>query len=369
MLRFKFRFSVLVILLFFLQVVSSYAQIAISLGDLKCVLPNTNARTESRTLKMKMSGPDISSTQFGLVGGIAFTQVAVPTMNVNSIDLSLNASKCYVRINGVKYAVPLEMFKLIPIVNFADSDYDVVMTMFGKHYGKVTGTVTEDILFHDAFLDTMMGLRLFQVDAMNKLGTSNFELPAIDGTICLNDSEKDVYNNMTSRYGFDDYMEFSKDAYSMISKKMKECQVRSYIYTDIDATINFSVSGNEIVFDGLPYFQFCKANSESADRLAMGIYRNLLQILFFAFHDDLYEAGQDELVSENICTDWLRSNPDLVRDLNPFVYSEVDEICRWASLFRYVKKHNPKKWKRFVSKVNKRKMNGMQVQTPVAMLN
>ena len=66
-------------------------------------------------------------------------------------------------------------------------------------------------------------------------------------------------------------------------------------------------------------------------------------------------------------TEELKAEPVLIRLLNPIIYEEVDDICHWASLFRYVKSKAPSAWKKFVSDIKSIPLPPPAVKTPVSL--
>lgn len=373
--------------------------------DLKYVLSNADAAKRSREIRLKMMG-NIDS-YYNVVGGVAFTQQAVPNFKINSINLefSENDKKGYAIINGERIHIPLEMYEMRPIVNYANSEYDVAMTMYGASYGIMNEQEFQDILFHPAFLDNMMGIYIFHVDAMA-------DLEGLNGSFFKTNED----NFYISDKEYEKYLEIEKElqtqgtSYSVVAQQAyKEIdsiiggKANSYIYTDIEQPIHFSAKDNGIVFEGLPYYQFSTTEIDT-----LGLYysfKNNIRVLkeFFAYeyvdyisepektdkqnaeelleqirmiqkyinnpiYDVLIEAqimNFSKSVSADDITDDLRAKPELVRALNPVIYEEVDDICQWTAFFRYVKSVNPSSWSTFVEKVNQADYETPAVTTPI----
>jgi HSP90 family molecular chaperone len=345
-------------------------------------------------------------------------------------------------INGDNIIVPLEMYELQPIVNFSNSADEVLVTMYGQMYGAMNNCESEQIIFHPAFVDNIMGLRLLQVDALTMLGGRNGEFPIFEGnTYCLTDSEREKYEKLNKQFKAkgSSYENNAQEAFQEIMSVISN--ISSYIFTDIDQPIHFTVSNNSVSFTGLPYYQFSKVVENELDKLACyyscryfcNNYESLVPELVEYFveeteafipeqqMDSLREVmvpalnefygtvcdefmsidGQksksdeqkaDELmkrfddsenqllvqlflsqlsqimpkqVSDTEATNRLKANPDLIRSLNPIVYEEVDNICQWSALFRFVKTKNLAAWNTFVSQVNRVKSNAPSVKTPI----
>lgn len=433
------------------------AQQTMSLGNLRFVLPDETATRASRTIRMRMAGADnISSLYYNIVGGIAFTQQAVPDFNVRDVDVyySSEDNKAHISINGQYIIIPLEMFELQPIVNYANSEDEVLMTLYGGWYGTINNSESQEILFHPAFIDNMMGLRLLQVDAMTMLEGKNGEFPVIDGgTLCMTNSESEKYSKLNQQLEGkgSNYIDNGRKAYQEIIQILPS-NISSYIYTDINQPIHFSIDNNSISFSGLPYYQFSTIAENDVDPLSyyyymkfvFNNYENLLPSIIesqreliieiyepyfneeemtalldtlqssyeeyyasiakaFAEFDNqpgksdeqkaneliqkiqegLQELEMPELtqliqsdlslafpmqVSANEVTNELIKRPELIRQLNPIVYQEVDDICHWSALFRFVKTSNLSAWTKFVSQVNAATPEGPAVKTPIRLL-
>lgn len=354
--------------------------------DLKYVLSNADAAKRSREIRLKMMG-NIDS-YYNVVGGVAFTQQAVPNFKINSINLefSENDKKGYAIINGERIHIPLEMYEMQPIVNYANSEYDVAMTMYGASYGIMNEQESQDILFHPAFLDNMMGIYIFHVDAMA-------DLEGLNGSFFKTNED----NFYISDKEYEKYLEIEKElktqgtSYSVVAQQAyKEIdsiiggKANSYIYTDIEQPIHFSAKDNGIVFEGLPYYQFSTTEIDT-----LGLYYSLLinsMRILKEYYVDKYvdhisepentdKQNAEEFleqimncsksVSADDITDDLRARPELVRALNPVIYEEVDDICQWTAFFRYVKSVNPSSWSTFVEKVNQADYETPAVTTPI----
>lgn len=446
--RFLRNVSVAIVSLFFILPGSTlFAQQTMSLGNLRFTLPNAEATLADRSISITMAEGNISSYYYKIIGGIAFTQTAIPDFDVHSISIQYNEKdeRAIAYINGNYYIIPLETFILSPTVKFADSNYDVVMTMYGSEYGRRIGQKKENILFHDAFIDNIAGLRLLQVDALYRLGGANGQFPIFgDGEYCFTNSERREYRSKDESliaYG-SSYSKSARRAYGSIADIISR-KFNSFIYTDINQPIHFSCDGRQLTFTGLPYYQFSR-NSDKADPVVeYNWYKNIMENydIFFNALDLMKEymslfspeaigkiqnvdykallaplkdifnevasnpnlteeqkayeflRRRDEWVasmnntsavefinsftlmatifspmweSADEITDSLRNKPELVRSLNPIVYSEVDQICQWSAFFRYVKEKSPTAWRKFVAQVSAARIDAPTVQTPIS---
>ena len=428
-----------------------FAQQTMSLGSLQFALPSPDATLTRRTIRMKMAGGGISSYYYKIIGGIAFTQTAIPGIVIHSIGVQYNVrdGKAIADINGDRYIIPLEPFILGPTVLFADSDNDVVMTMYGANYASSTGQEKESILFHDAFIDNIAGLRLLQVDAFSRLGGTNGQFPIFSNDeYCFADSERREYHLQNERLLAEgsSYSESALNAYDSIFAIMSD-KINSYIYTDLDQPIHFSCNGHQLTFTGLPYYQFSRYSDRAEPVDEYYWYKNIMEnydavfdvveqftdmmqafaalfspeavndtqdvdfkALLAPLKDIFYvvESNPDKtdeqkaseflrrrdewkasisdplvvqfidsftLMVSNYSPMWesadeithsLRNDPELIRSLNPIVYSEVDQICQWSAFFRYVKEKSPSSWRQFVAQIRSAQIDAPSVQTPIS---
>ena len=474
-----------------------FAQQTMSLGSLQFALPSIDATLTSRTIHMKMASKSLNSLFYNIVGGIAFTQIAYPSFDLNSISLSFDSHDPIVTIDGQSFPIPIEIAHLIPIVLFADSDDAVLITQHGTDYGRLyLNPNVNSILYHPSMLDNLMGLRLLQVDTFYQLGGSNGDFPKIGNSTCWTPYEKGKYERMNlelKRNGAISYENSARQAFNSIKTIVNKEEWDSFIYTDIDSPISFSIGDNKIIFTGLPYYHFgklvpssaspisvfyyCKSlfedfdtylqnskltkdffelytevigeseilryiqygwelysqdfnNEEHIDELKLimdivvGIYKeygnlnkdrnneddlahainNQLKALFQPQIDhfneidslDLSDSEKAELLVKYLSdmngistqlflidaamdipswepadyiTEVLKSSPDLVRRLNPVVYQEVDDICHWTALFRFVKQSNIESWLSFRDAViNEAKIIDNYIPTPISLL-
>lgn len=350
---------------------SMIAQRSMSLGDLKFVLPSAGMRMAARTFDVKMATTGITSDMFRTIGGVAFIQTAVPSFEIDALELSCDIAdnSASVAINDTVYELPLEVWQLQSIVNFADASGNAAVTLYGDEESLIK--------YHKAFIDNLMGLRLLQVDlSLSKqlLETEVGMFPAIHGEYILSPNERNVYENgiyknemlsaymsytedalyAMEAYGFFDaksildavkemsYEELSGVYYStvviseLMMYEMPVTDVYSYIYTDYGQPINFSSVGQNIVFEGSPYYLFAHwANDDS-----------------------------DAVIGEE-WTSICKQMSDIIFLINPIVYDSAIKCCQWSAFFRYVKENYPDEWRSFKADVRRLKYDAPEVVTPI----
>lgn len=252
--------------------VSVFAQQSMSLGDLEFVMPNEKVLRTNRTLHMKMARTGISSRVIAKVGGVAFIQTAEPDFNVKSLSLGVDYSNntAYATINDSIYIIPLEIWELQSIVNYANQDNNAAVTLYGNDDVRIQ--------YHEAFIDNLMGLRILQADLMltDFLKYSDRgKFPAYsDGEFIFSPNEKNRYNAFCSLdsilfgYSYEDLSVINSFRLGHIIDSIGD-KYDTYIYTDYDQSIKFRTSNGEIVFDGNPYYRFALRDSVLVDTLEM----------------------------------------------------------------------------------------------------
>lgn len=266
-----------------------FSQRSMGLGDLQFVMPSEHLSRSSRTLTMKMATTGITPKFFAKVGGVAFIQTATPDFTINSLTLGCDFSKnnAYVIMNDTTYLLPLENWELQTIVEFADSENNAAVTLYG---GKET-----PIKYHFAFLDNLMGLRILQTDLMLIHNIERGKFPSYsDGIYIMSDKEK---KNLESWMLIDSllynlsYEDMSTASYYMFRLKADSIGEKydTYIYTDYNEPISFYSDNGEIKFKGFPYYRFASRDSLLVDTLEMyGEIKNFVDT--FNVHKKLLEG-------------------------------------------------------------------------------
>lgn len=262
-------------LIVFSTVISSVtisAQQSMSLGSLKFVMPNQSVVRSSRSLHMRMASTGISARIIARVGGVAFVQTAEPGFVVKSLKLGVdyNKNNAYAVINDTTYEIPLEVWELQPIVNYANQEDNAAVTLFGNADSRIQ--------YHEAFLDNLMGLRMLQTDLIltDFLKSSDRgKLPMYsDGRLILSPNEEKEYmawNTVDSLFYGMSYEDISRYSFYKVIHAMDSIgeSYDTYIYTDYDQPIKFYIQKNEIKFDGFPYYRFASRDSALVDTLEM----------------------------------------------------------------------------------------------------
>ena len=378
-----------------------YSQSALNILDLNHELfPDKKALTITTLARVGDYSFHVS------VGGVSFQAIAYPAKNLikETISLDFVNNRLVIQIGKKSFYSNLPFWQLAPIVNFANSPYNVAFTQLGDTVGKQNAHYK----FHPAFLDNLLGLRLFQSDLLN-MPNIMWDLPVdAQGEVILASSEKAGFEQGDSTLR------------QTITDKLTNAGFSSFVLTDDKAKIVFDVDEYGIVFSGNPYYCFTKtvvdtSNFQSlrnrvyecydiietnAKILLKGKYtpalnprtnlkglltaldKNQQERIFNPYSMYYVETALNTLDSLNRLTDAeigiqfqvldeytesFKPYWDLLKKYNPTVYSAVENTSRWAAFFRYVRKINPNNWAAFVKKIeNNGQWDAPIVKTPTS---
>ena len=364
------HFSGLIAILTVIASIPSSAQQSMSLGSLQFVMPSQKTMRTNRTIHMKMARTGISARIVARVGGVAFIQTAEPDFDISSLSLGIDYAKnsAFTVINDTTYTIPLEVWELQSIVNYANQEDNAAVTLFGDN-----GT---RIQYHDAFLDNLMGLRILQTDLILTRFLSPADrgkLPSYsDGKFILSPNEerelkswnhKDSLRlkelnrwNYIDRLWYDTpYDKVSQYYFDKVEKRMKSIGESwdSFIYTDYDQPIKFNHSYGKIEFDGRPYYRFTSSDPNLVDTLEM--YYELKNFV------DTFNLQRNKYKDLSISKVFKKSNNPVIYDLaklmkkkkniqkkatNAFEMIDYYALCDTFKINRY---NESKKLKDYVS--------------------
>ncbi|MBR3578079.1 MAG: hypothetical protein IKN98_04795 [Bacteroidales bacterium] len=357
----KVFWSLMLIFMLAVMSLSCFAQTVsgLRLGSMELIPPPKDLSITKRILheKLAVEAEKISNRFVNRVGGIAFTQIAEPRIDVHSFNLFCDNEKnaAFVVINGVQYSIPLDIWQLQPIVEYANDDRsNAAFTVFGNE------TKGESkFLYHKAFIDKLIGLRLMQADLLLASGYLPLEdvgkLPANMNGYVLADSEKYKYSWVKTEsneqksldavlrlYSSKIYVHRSNSRIPFIedTKNMREVRFASYatyILTDFNEPISFDIKGGVIKIVGRPYYRF------------------------FYNADTAYRCG-------NAGNSFMKEHYDWLYEMNPVVMDATVTVCQWSAFFRYAKKYFPNNWKIFLKQVREFKDDAPEVYTPIALI-
>jgi hypothetical protein len=311
--------------------------------------PGANHYTLGRKSLVRYAAPTLAETtpiRFAIsndsyldhIGGVAFDQIAVPNPSIRAHDFKLtyvpsnpDGRRLLIELNGAQAIAPLADWQLVPIAKFANTDQYAVVTAAGsltnqQRADKLRARGALIVNYHGAFDNTLLGLRLLQLDSLLALRDS-VDLPKLNGKYILGLGEKEPNLAMATHA----YDEVHRDSGFDWSKN-------GYLISDHDTPISFFIRNNQLFVTGEPKYDVWKKDSDGRH------------------------------IPEETTNEWLAANISSVRDINPAVWNSGLGVMRYAALFRYCRKSYPEVWISFYEAV--RAVNpAPRVWTPTAIVD
>jgi hypothetical protein len=360
-----------------------------------------------------------------LVGGVAFEAVAVPAPGVDLSSFAIgydaeqeNGQRVWIKLGSDHVTLPLYDWQLGALAHFADSPYASCVTLFGEledpsYLGTLGSREVHVINYHPAFVNTLLGLRLFQLDILI-MDNASVELPKQNGEYILGEGEQepDVAANSEAGNAFVRSIEHLQDGSDML--------YRSYVICDYGQRIEFAPESGEMTFTGTPFFycwRFRKDaksydDKQSRQRITEELQRSikiaeksevggfdersfLIESLLGQLEEydgkySLYEGGafvdmlaldsrearaqyaaafattslKDALIDLTAAMDayspvylssvseGISSQYKLVRGINPAVWDAGCVTLRTAAFFRFCRQQYPDQWDSFLKRVH-----------------
>ncbi len=341
----KTLFSIAIVLIVFLTTGATLAQQgAWSRGKYQLL-----TGPPSGPLKATMTGrASLGSYKFvGGVGGVAFAAVARPAPQLADSKVHLtyeptnpDGVRLSVVIDDETRIVDLYDWMLIPIARYADSPYNASVSLFGDQ----SSDKIYDIVYHPALQDTLLGLRLLQADILLFDLRETWQLPKYNGRHVIGKGET-VPDSMNIKSAL------------AISSAIQDNSFQSWVLTDQDETVTFKLTDHRLRLSGLPYYYFWNSDIEQYQGTVGSLSRRADELLKqgrILEHNSLVAKANAMVpkVREVVpLTTSLKRVRRKLREFNPAVYDAATAIMRYAALFRYVKRHNPKAWQDFLRSI------------------
>jgi hypothetical protein len=251
------------------------------------------------------------------VGGLAFEEIATlpPELRQHPLELTYDVSRedgarAVLDIATNTYPLPLYDWELLPIAEYADSEFTAVISLLGGE----TNFEYFHIRYHPAFEDTLLGLRLFQADILPLNPEQYWQLPRSTGTVIIGKGERAPDRDSAI------------SAAHSIQKLVHGFAPDSWVLTDLGESASVLVE-NDFVTVGIdPYYSFWVATDE-----------------FPPEGEDFAVKQINDLIAAARSAGWEK--------LNPAVWSAVSKTARFAALFRMVKEQHPKVWAAFMRRI------------------
>lgn len=344
------------IFLFLIFSVYEFAQ-GITLGEAS--LSYVKAKTLQKSERVEYAVKSLSYLE--AVGGVTFDQTATPYENLKISDLkleynsSMNDGKRFsVTINGKKAEANIYDWELIPIVQYANSNYTACFTLFGKldnsfMENKIIRSGGKILNYHPSLVNTLLGLRLFQLDILIIGSTLSWDLPKMNGTYILGKGEV-IPNILLNRIAYNNY-QFTFKKYNQ--------DFSSYLICDFNKDIRFNIQKGYLKITGDPFFYFWNYSKRQPLKL---VDINGIESL-----SDYYKLIEESKM-EHLYTlsDKISKQPNLLRNINPAVWDAGIKTMRYSAFFRYCKLNFPGNWSNFLFQIKNVKISPI-VETPTVL--
>lgn len=334
------------------------------------------------------------------VGGMSFEGVAQPDAALVGKELTLSynskrpdGQRLVISVGKANYFTDIADWMLIPIAKYAESDFTALVSLTDRE-ARLAG---HKIVYHPALKDTLLGLRLFQGDALLIDPQDLRQFPKRGREDVLGEGES-LPNETDSARAASEIESFMQQA--------KEVNSQSWIITDEGVDIRFSTGRSNFILTGDFYHYFWRVDPgeeyrkyeeqqtalldkaealesqgkwEEAEKLydqaddmkrpeyseAYKKYLEQRDILYakakalvsqgkWAEAEKLYDQAEDldrPVVEVSSLTQGLKSKRSVLRQINPHLYDEINKTMRYAALFRYVKLNYPSSWKIFYAQL------------------
>lgn len=354
------------------------------------------SQASSQPLRIKSVGQaSLRSYRFvGAVGGVNFEETAAPSPgeSYQTISIAYDLSKqdgqrLTVLLNNSQFNVMLPDWQLIPIARFANSEFTGVLSLFGEGPDKERYYY---IQYHEAFKNTLLGLRLLQADILFIDLGNHWDLPRQQEHRVLGLGES-VPDRSTSVFSM-----------QRLNQILQNHTWRSWVLTDIETSPRFSGSGGQFRVTASPYYHFWDTKQTPEEQMQLAqkynkqfstyeslvdeynakvvqynnarqsvTERNRIDSEFNTLKTQIRDVEGDLKQTQNqlenpavhgvsALTATMRSQADNLRKYNPAVYNAYVNTAAFSAFFRYVKKKNPTAWNRFINSIK-----GMNVQPSV----
>ncbi|HRJ09542.1 MAG TPA: hypothetical protein PK490_12880 [Prosthecobacter sp.] len=244
----------------------------ITLGSTSCsYLPAKSLKTTTQLSSVLASSPRIRFV--GKVGGVAFDAVAVPDSGlvIKSLSLDLDTarpdgSRLVLTVNGRPVKTRIHDWELLPTIRYADSDSTSCFTLFGELQDeeegrRLRGDGARILNYDDAFQDSLMGLRMFQLDILLLGDDFATDLPKEDGEYILGAGEKSP-DLSTAKSLHEKYEEARLELDLKGIREDFDTEFQSYVITDQSVDIRFVIKDGQLEITGEPFYYFWKDDED-----------------------------------------------------------------------------------------------------------
>lgn len=327
----------------------------------------STARYPARSLSMRANH---SRGFLARVGGVALTKRLAVAGGTQPLQLKYDAGAA----DGMRLQVLIREgsgtprwtvaqglydWELVPLARFTLEGNDAAVTLFGE--------LDEDqssppagyyvVNYHPELDNTLIGLRLLQADMLLLYpdAADLFRDPD-SGEYVLGAGESEIWTDLSAAKALENWGNVN----SVVSERVDGGEkFTSYVVGDLSSNVSLTLHDGQISFAGLPTWHMWVASdayemrvSQFADRMS----RDRMQLSDRAFRSKYSKkrvAGAVRVADREVVL-----LPGLTRDvsdvieshggINPVVYRALTNAVRYTSLYRSVKKRDPKKFSSFV---------------------
>lgn len=356
---------------------------------------------------------------FGKIGGVAFNETAVGEngeailqlrydakapdgSRLNALVRSADGSTSWAVVSAPDWVVK-------PTASFANDNIGSCFTLFGaiddldgsrSERDKATEVLESGgrlLMYHAAFEDTLLGLRLLQGDLLI-IHPESADLFKADGEYVLGTGESPPQVDRNS-------MRLDKIHMFLLMQELNGESFQSYVVTDPpgDAPIRFRVHEGQLVVSGSPYWRAWRYSTEyeqAMEQIGTRLIEKKIEELLER-DPDMSEAALDRAMSDYIEREAeairaqiereIGNNEDLARSMqmnefsaaltrtiiennggNPAVFKALEQTMRIAAICRAAKAESPSQYAKFLDSIKHVSAgpmtpSGYRVETPTYM--
>lgn len=323
-------------------------------------------------ISVKLEKKSLTSLKYlSRVGGVAFGDTAIPSLFLREVSIKIdydtsNEDGYRLRLiyDGDTIHPFLPDWQLIPIANFADDTINSCVSILDSNNTSIYGY---QISYHNDFINTLLGLRLLQADLSLLDLRSYWELPQVDNKIKLGFGEANTIKPN------------SLIVSTELNMILESEEIKSWVLTDAEEGIIFTINNGELKFQGDPYFYFWKFT----DYYKLYILNIKLQYYErIAFYEEIESKAQqenNEALIDSIKTERALDSLDVKEYISSFenkieqsfnainplkfryniflqynqaVFDAARNTSHYSALFRYLKWQFPQQWDSFLKDIN-----------------
>jgi hypothetical protein len=295
----------------------------------------------------------LSKRTLEVIGGVLFKGTYVPgtwqptsrSGTVTSPDFdsaeyrasATDGQRLILHSAGSDYTVPMADWLVLPLLNYADSGSNAVVTLFGAY--DQTDTERLELLsgaadvckcrrpylvaIHPAFQDTRAGMLILYSDII-PIDERFRTPPTLNGDPLVpgyppfdNDASNSAYEELQ-------YIIGSADSAFV-----------SYIMSDPSTTYRIDITKPNTRFSGLPHYTFWHHGDDGSSII---------------YNDDVNRS--------------ISERQSILRKINQPVYSTIYRVARWSAILRTIKAGHPDAWRSLMASIANVKI-ARDVDTPI----